>query len=56
MIRINLLFGSCAGAARAGGIDPGQWVTVACSVILVATVVVIGWRFWSIRESAAQMT
>ena len=56
MIRINLLAGSCAGAARAGGIDLGQRVTVACSVILVATVVVIGWRFWSIRESAAQMT
>ncbi len=56
MIRINLLAGSCAGAARAGGIDLGQRVTVACSVILVATVVVIGWRFWSVRESAAQMT
>ena len=56
MIRINLLAGSGARGVRRPLIDLGQKVTVACSVILVVTVVVIGWRFWSIRQQAAQLS
>jgi Tfp pilus assembly protein PilN len=35
--------------------DMGQRVTVACSVILVVTIVVIGWRYWSLRQAAVQV-
>jgi hypothetical protein len=38
MIRINLLAGSAVPPARRASIDLGQRVTVACSVIVVATV------------------
>ena len=55
MIRINLLAGDRDRAGRRVGIDLGQKVTVACSVILVVTVVVIGWRFWSLRQDSAEL-
>ena len=55
MIRINLFAGSGGRGGSRPVIDLGQKVTVACSVILVITVVVIGWRFWSMRQQAAQL-
>ena len=55
MIRINLLAGSAVPPPRRASIDLGQRVTVACSVIVVATVVVIGWRFWSLRQESYQL-
>ena len=55
MIRINLLAGDRERSRRRVGIDLGQKVTVGCSVILVVTVVVIGWRFWSMRQDSAQL-
>ena len=56
MIRINLLAVSGARGGRRPLIDLGQKVTVACSVILVVTVVVIGWRFWSIRQQVSELS
>ena len=56
MIRINLLVDAGGRAGRRPVIDLGQRVTVACSVILVVTVVVIGWRFWSMRQQATQLS
>lgn len=56
MIRINLLAGSGGTGGRNPVIDLAQRVTVGCSVILVITVVVIGWRFWSMRQQAAQLS
>lgn len=56
MIHINLLPGSRASATRFGAMDFGRRVTVACGVILLITVLVIGWRFWSLRQSDAQLT
>ena len=55
MIRINLLSGSTVSTPRRASIDLGQRVTVACSVIVVATVVVMGWRFWSLRQESNQL-
>ena len=54
MIRINLLAGSTVPPPRRASIDLGQRVTLACSVIVVATAVVIGWRFWSLRQELNQ--
>lgn len=55
MIRINLLAGTTAATPPPTSIDLGQRVTVACSVILVATIVVIGWRFWSLRQESTEL-
>ena len=56
MIRINLLGGDRDRTQRGGEVDLGQKVTIGCSVILMATVVLIGWRFWSLRQDSVQLT
>jgi len=59
MIRINLLAveratkRSTAGARTA--ITPAQRVTIGASLILVLTVLGIGWWFWSLRMHSAQL-
>jgi type IV pilus assembly protein PilN len=56
VIRVNLL-----GIERQKGrkpllaIDPAQSVTVLCSLILVAAVLLIGWWYWSLSREAAQV-
>ena len=56
MIRVNLL-----GIERQKGrkpllaIDPAQSVTVLCSLILVAAVLLIGWWYWSLSQETAQV-
>ena len=55
MIRINLLGGNTAATPAPASIDLGQRVTVACSVIVVATIVVLGWRFWSLRQESSEL-
>jgi type IV pilus assembly protein PilN len=54
VIRINLLAGERGRAKKKGGaFEAGQKITVACSAILVLTVVGVGWRYWALgRESA----
>ena len=56
MIRINLLAGDRGRPKRGVEVDLAQKVTIGCTVILVATVVLIGWRFWSLRQDSAQLT
>lgn len=56
MTRINLVAGerrAAKGAARR--FDLGQKITVAGSVIVVATVLLIGWRFWALGQSSTQL-
>ena len=59
MIRINLLAveratkRSTAGARTA--LTPAQRVTIGASLILVLTVLGIGWWFWSLRMHSAQL-
>jgi type IV pilus assembly protein PilN len=52
MIRINLLAAERESKKKKATFQSGQKVTIACSLVLVLTVVVIGWRFMAIgRES-----
>ena len=54
MIRINLVTTERDRSKRAVGFDTGQKVTVACTLILVLTVGVIAWQFWTLgRQSQA---
>jgi type IV pilus assembly protein PilN len=54
VIRINLL------AVRRKAPEPSfaivQKVPLLCSLLLVATALVIGWRFWSVRQESARLT
>jgi type IV pilus assembly protein PilN len=55
MIRINLLGVERARARKAIGFDIGQQVTLAASLILVVTVLGIGWWYWSLRQESIQL-
>ena len=58
MIRINLLGTERQSKARtktAASFDVGQQLTVACSLILVAAAVGIGWWFWTLNNEAARL-
>ena len=57
MIRINLLAVERKGAkkARAAIISPAQRVTIGAGLIVLATVLVIGWWFWSLRAESASL-
>jgi type IV pilus assembly protein PilN len=55
MIRINLLGTERQkkSASKVPSFDLGQRLTLACSLILVAAVVGIGWWYWSLNNEAA---
>ena len=54
MIRINLLATERRGAkAAAAGFQAGQKMMVIGSLILVLTVVAIGWRYWALNQEKA---
>jgi type IV pilus assembly protein PilN len=56
MIRINLLGTERQKTrAKAPSFDLGQRLTLACSLILVAAVVGIGWWYWSLNNEAARV-
>ena len=55
MIRINLLGVERQKTRKAIAFDIGQSVTVACSVILVATVLLVGWWYWSLRNESLRV-
>src|SRR5262249_23693198 len=57
MIRINLL-----GAARPAQVKKkpltipvGQKLTIGCSLIIVAAVLLIGWRYWALSQQSARL-
>ena len=53
MIRINLL--SVKRKPVRASINLAQKLPLFCSLILVATVLFIGWRFWSVRQRSAEL-
>jgi type IV pilus assembly protein PilN len=53
MIRINLLTLERQPVKKAVAFQIGQKLTVACSLILIAAAVLIGWRYWALREESA---
>jgi type IV pilus assembly protein PilN len=55
MIRINLLGVERQKAKKAFAFDPGAQLTVLCSLILVASVLGIGWWYWSLRQDSLQV-
>lgn len=55
MIRINLLGTEKQSVRAARTFDFGQVVTVACSLVVVATVVLVGWWYWSLRGESLQL-
>jgi type IV pilus assembly protein PilN len=55
MIRINLLGVERQKVRKAPTFDVGQRVTVACSLILVAAVVGIGWWYWALSTETARL-
>jgi type IV pilus assembly protein PilN len=52
MIRINLLAVERARGKRGALIPVAHRVTIAASLILVATALVIGWWYWSLRQTS----
>ena len=55
MIRINLLGTERKQVRKAPTFDLGQRLTAACSLILVAAVVGIGWWYWSLDNASARV-
>lgn len=55
MIRINLLTVDRERAARRAGFQFAQKVPLLCSLILVATGLLIGWWYWSMAADAARL-
>jgi type IV pilus assembly protein PilN len=55
MIRINLLTVDRHAPKRAIVIPVAQRVTIGASVILLVTALAIGWWFWALRQTSAQV-
>ena len=55
MIRINLLGVDRQKGRKAPAFDIGRQVTLACSLILVAAALGIGWWYWTLNEEAARV-
>ena len=56
MIRINLVAGERRAAKNAGrSFQIGQKITVAGSLILLVTALLIGWRYWDVTQHEAQV-
>ena len=55
MIRINLLGVERQKAKKALAFDPAAQMTLVCSLILVVSVLGIGWWYWSLRQESAQV-
>jgi type IV pilus assembly protein PilN len=55
MIRINLLAVDRERVKRRPAFQIGQQVTVACSLILVAAGLGIGWWYWSLNTASAKL-
>ncbi len=56
MIRINLLAVE-RKAAKAGptGLQTGQKLTIACSLVLIAGALFIGWRYWALQQESGRL-
>lgn len=55
MIRINLLGAERQKVRKAPVFDVAQRLTAACSVIVVATVLGIGWWYWSLGQASTRV-
>ena len=55
MIKINLLTVERKVAKKKVPFQDGQKLTIACSVLLIAAAVFIGWRYWTVGEDSARL-
>ena len=55
MIKINLLAVDRERAKRKAKFQIGEKITVACSLILVAAALVVGWWIWSLQRQSADL-
>ncbi|MCM3880418.1 MAG: PilN domain-containing protein [Vicinamibacterales bacterium] len=55
MIKINLLAVDRDRSKRKAKFQVGQKVTVGSSLILVATALLLGWWYWSLKNDSAQL-
>jgi type IV pilus assembly protein PilN len=55
MIRINLLAVERERGKKRVFISAAQRVTIAASLILVGTTLIVGWWFWSLRQTSARV-
>jgi type IV pilus assembly protein PilN len=55
LIKINLLAVDRDRVKRKAKFQVGQKLTVGCSLILVATALIIGWWYWSLQSDSAQL-
>jgi len=55
VIKINLLTVDRERAKRKAKFQVGEKITVACSLILVAAALVVGWWFWSLQRQSADL-
>ena len=55
MIRINLLAAERERKKKKATFQSGQKITVACSLVLVLTGVLIGWRYLAIQRESAKL-
>jgi len=55
MIRINLLAVERGASRRAGLIPAAHRVTLGASLILLGTVLLVGWWFWSLQKTSRQI-
>ena len=55
MIKINLLTVERQRAKKKVGFDSGQKLIVACGLLLVAAVLFIGWRYWSLDQESKRL-
>lgn len=55
MIRINLLAVERGAARRPAMIPAAHRITIAVSLILIGTLLIVGWWFWSLRQTSQQL-
>jgi type IV pilus assembly protein PilN len=55
LIKINLLAVDRDRAKRKAKFQIGQKVTVGCSLILVATALLVGWWYWSLQNESTDL-
>jgi type IV pilus assembly protein PilN len=55
VIKINLLAVDRERAKRKSAFQIGQKVTIGCSLILVATALLVGWWYWSLQHESADL-
>ncbi len=55
MIRINLLAVEREAKKKKATFQAGQKVTLACGLILVLTIGVVGWRYWALMRESNQL-